>query len=54
MAELDLARSVVYTRQGNPAWVGQERDGAVGIRPDDLFFGAKSGDIQPDWLDELG
>jgi hypothetical protein len=47
----DLARSVVYTRQGNPAWVGQERDGALGIRPDDLFFGAKSGDIQPDWLD---
>ena len=26
----DLARSVVYTRQGNPAWVGQERDG---LRP---------------------
>ena len=23
----DLARSVVYTRQGNPAWAGQERDG---------------------------
>ena len=23
----DLARSVVYTRQGNPAWSGQERDG---------------------------
>ena len=47
----DLARSVVYTRQGNPAWAGQERDGALGIRPDDLFFGAKAGDIQPDWLD---
>jgi fibronectin type 3 domain-containing protein len=47
----DLARSVVYTRQGNPAWAGQERDGSVGIRPDDLFFGAKAGDIQPDWLD---
>ena len=29
----DLARSVVYTRQGNPAWAGQERDGASGIRP---------------------
>ena len=47
----DLARSVVYTRQGNPAWAGQERDGVVGIRPDDLFYGAKSGDVQPDWLD---
>ena len=25
----DLARSVVYTRQGNPAWAGQERDGVA-------------------------
>jgi len=47
----DLARSVVLTRQGNPAWVGQERDGVSGIRPDDMFYGAKSGDVQPDWLD---
>ena len=47
----DLARSVVYTRQGNPAWAGQERDGAAGIRPDDLFYGAKAGDVQPDWID---
>jgi hypothetical protein len=47
----DLARSVVYTRQGNPAWAGQERDGQDGpIRSDDLFFGAKSGDVQPDWV----
>ena len=23
----DLARSVVYTRQGNPAWAGEKRDG---------------------------
>ena len=23
----DLARSIVYTRQGNPAWAGEERDG---------------------------
>ena len=29
----DLARSVVYTRQGNPAWAGQERDGVVGHPP---------------------
>ncbi|MCW2991428.1 MAG: Fibronectin type domain protein, partial [Solirubrobacterales bacterium] len=47
----DLARSVVYTRQGNPAWVGQERDGIAPIRSDDLFFGAASGDPQPDWVD---
>ncbi len=47
----DLARSVVYTRQGNPAWAGQERDGVVGIRPDDMFYGAKAGDVQPDWID---
>jgi hypothetical protein len=47
----DLARSVVYTRQGNPAWAGQERDGVVGIRPNDLFYGAKAGDVQPDWID---
>ena len=46
----DLARSVVYTRQGNPAWAGQERDGVVGIRSDDMFYGAKSGDVQPDWI----
>jgi len=47
----DLARSVVYTRQGNPAWSGQERDGTAPIRPNDLFFGAKAGDFQPDWVD---
>jgi hypothetical protein len=47
----DLARSVVYTRQGNPAWAGQDRDGVFPVRPDDLFFGAKSGDLQPDWVD---
>lgn len=34
----DLARSIVYTRQGNPAWVGQERDGISPIRSDDLFY----------------
>ncbi|HEY4595057.1 MAG TPA: hypothetical protein VIJ02_01550, partial [Thermoanaerobaculia bacterium] len=49
----DLARSVIYTRQGNPAWAGQKRDGyePLSIRPDDLFFGAKAGDVQPDWVD---
>jgi hypothetical protein len=40
----DLARSVVMTRQGNPAWAGQKRDGTPnGIRADDLFY--------PDWID---
>jgi hypothetical protein len=42
----DLARSVVYTRQGNPDVAGQERDGAAPIRADDMFFdGANS------WVD---
>ena len=35
----DLARSIAYTRQGNPAWAGQERDGSAPIRPNDLFTG---------------
>ena len=44
----DLARSVVYTRQGNPAWAGTERDGnAEAIRSDDMFFSG----TQPDWVD---
>jgi hypothetical protein len=47
----DLARSIVYSRQGNPAWARQERDGIAPIRSDDLFFGAAAGDIQPDWVD---
>jgi hypothetical protein len=37
-----LARSIVYTRQGNPAWAGQERDGFPPMRSDDLFY--------PDWV----
>jgi hypothetical protein len=47
----DLARSVVYTRQGNPAWAGQNRDGVGPIRSNDLFFGAASFDPQPSWID---
>ena len=47
----DLGRSVVYTRQGNPAWAGQDRDGVFPARTNDLFFGAKPGDVQPDWVD---
>jgi hypothetical protein len=46
----DLARSVVYTRQGNPAWAGEERDGTPPIRSDDLFYGAKAGNVLPDWV----
>jgi FlgD Ig-like domain len=54
----DLARSVVYTRQGNPSWAGQNRDKLfVGPNPDpvarsnDLFFGGDPYDDQPDWVD---
>ena len=48
----DLARSVVYTRQGNPAWSGQDRDGQIPpIRSDNLYFGAASFDPEPDWVD---
>ena len=47
----DLATSVVYTRQGNPAWAGQERDGVSPMRPDDMFYGAAAADPQPDWVD---
>ena len=47
----DLARSIVYTRQGNPAWSGQERDGEDPIRSNDLFFGASASDPQPDYVD---
>ena len=40
----DLAKSVVYTRQGNPVWAGTNRDGESGpIRSDNLFY--------PDWID---
>src|SRR5215212_419100 len=47
----DLARSVVLTRQGNPAWAGQERDGTTPIRSDDLFYGPSASDPQPNWVD---
>jgi hypothetical protein len=40
----DLAKSIIYTRQGNPAWAGQKRDGQTGpVRSDDMFF--------PGWID---
>lgn len=47
----DLATSIVQTRQGNPAWAAQERDGFAPIRSDDKFYGAAAGDSQPDWVD---
>ena len=46
----DLARSIVYTRQGNPAWASQERDGLAPIRSNDKFFGASASDPQGDWV----
>jgi hypothetical protein len=47
----DLAKSVVYTRQGNPEWSGMERDGIPPVRSDDLFYGASEKDPKPDWVD---
>ena len=47
----DLAQSVIETRQGNPAWSGQERDGLAVTRPDDLFFGNSASDPEPNWVD---
>lgn len=46
----DLARSIVYTRQGNPEWAGQERDGFPPLRSSDLFYGAAPSDPRPDWV----
>jgi hypothetical protein len=43
----DLARSVSLTRQGNPAWVGTERDGFNPIRTNDLFYGS----TDTNWVD---
>jgi hypothetical protein len=47
----DLPQSVVLTRQGNPQWAGQERDGLAPIRPNDLFYGQSATDPQPDYID---
>ena len=47
----DLATSIIQTRQGNPLWVGQERDGVSPIRSDDLFYGPAAADPQPNWVD---
>jgi Bacterial Ig-like domain len=47
----DLAKSIIYTRQGNPEWSGVERDGIPPVRSDDLFYGASAKDPKPDWVD---
>jgi hypothetical protein len=47
----DLAQSVIGLHQGNKAWSGTDRNGDTVIRSNDLFYGAKTGDVQPDWLD---
>ncbi|MEV6302489.1 DUF4082 domain-containing protein [Actinoplanes sp. NPDC051861] len=43
----DLPRSLVYTRQGNPAWQQQNRDNRPPIRSNDLYFGGSA----TDWVD---
>ncbi|MGD1278652.1 MAG: Ig-like domain-containing protein [Tepidisphaeraceae bacterium] len=50
----DLAKSVVLTRQGNPAWARQRRTGAVWgdwTQSADLFYGPASFDPQKNWCD---
>ncbi|WP_158648015.1 Ig-like domain-containing protein [Nocardioides houyundeii] len=47
----DLARSVVLTRQGNPEWVGQDRDDRAPVRTNDLFFGPAEDDTGTDFVD---
>jgi hypothetical protein len=34
----DLPKSIIYTRQGNPAWAGEERDHIDGPTATDLFY----------------
>ncbi len=44
----DLAKSVIYTRQGNPAWADTNGDGSSGpVRADDMFHNG----TDPDWVD---
>ncbi len=35
----NLPKNIAYTRQGNPAWAGQERDGILGIRAAEMYLG---------------
>ena len=37
----NLPKSIVFTRQGNPAWAGEERDKVDGPTATDLFFPAR-------------
>ncbi len=46
----DLAKSIVLTRQGNPAWAGQDRDGIPPLRANDLFYGGAPADPRQDWI----
>ncbi|WP_426753453.1 DUF4082 domain-containing protein [Myxococcus sp. Y35] len=49
----DVSKSVILTRQGNPAWQGQNRDGSSigpGARANDMFYGNASFDPKPDWV----
>ena len=41
----NLAKSIVYTRQGNPHWAGEERDNVDGPTATDLFYPRK-GEVQ--------
>ena len=43
----DVARSVALTRQGNPAWAGQDRDASGVVETSDLFWGGSV----PNWVD---
>jgi FlgD Ig-like domain len=45
----DLAQSVSLTRQGNPAWAGQDHDGDTLTRANDLF---QANPGLTDWLDK--
>ncbi len=47
----DLARCVIYMRQGNPAWAGQERDGFSPLRSGDMFYGPAGFDPRDNWID---
>ncbi|WP_026369853.1 hypothetical protein [Kallotenue papyrolyticum] len=43
----DLARSVVYSRQGNPGNAGVDRDGLAPLRTNDVFYNAIDKDRVP-------
>jgi hypothetical protein len=47
----DLAKSIIALHQGNTGWTGTDRDGDAVIRTNDMYFGAKTGDVQSDYVD---